>query len=418
MSAGDGGAEAWISLAARVQEECFCEDIPLKDYMSTWSEDKLRDFFLAGGLSPISTTQAAGASSSPARTAPASPVPAPPASPPPALQLPPPTPPSSSVTGKGQQHVAGADLRTEDEWRQNHLVRKTHFLCQSCKRAVPRSNLGCPQCQSADLSSSDLNADAAIGLSARLAAHGSTLVSLDLSHNALGARGVSELARALPTMPSLVQLNLSATGAADVGAQALAKAIEEGCPGLRYLELAGSFVKDAGGAAFASMLRAGVALETLNLGWNSIRAHAARELAEAAVKSPLLQRFCGLPLGELRRGQLPPVPPLTERDRARRPAIDPKEELHLQGQGCGAPGAHVVAALLAGLPRLVAIVMPFQDLKEEGAVAIATAAKASCPRLRFLMLSRNDVGWEATLRIRSLLPDLDDFHLRINNRGG
>ena len=52
------------SMAARVREECFSEDIPVKDYMSTWSEDELRAFFLAGGLAPTSTAQAAGASSS------------------------------------------------------------------------------------------------------------------------------------------------------------------------------------------------------------------------------------------------------------------------------------------------------------------------------------------------------------------
>ena len=136
-----------------------------------------------------------------------------------------------------------------------------------------------------------------------------------------------------------------------------------------------------------------------------------------------LERFCGLPLGLLRAGALPPVPPLTERDRARRPSIDANEELHLQGCGCGAAGACAVAALLPTLVAarkrpLRAVVMPFQDLGDEGAEAVARACAAACPSLDFLMLSRNDVGHEATQRVRALLPNLDDFHLRVNNRGG
>eukprot|EP00966_Prymnesium_polylepis_P170511 3941679-Prymnesium_polylepis.1 len=55
------------------------------------------------------------------------------------------------------------------------------------------------------------------------------------------------------------------------------------------------------------------------------------------------------------------VPPLTDRDRMRRPVIPPAEELHLQGHGGGMPGALVVAALIPLLPRgVTAVCMPFQ----------------------------------------------------------
>ena len=76
------------------------------------------------------------------------------------------------------------------------------------------------------------------------------------------------------------------------------------------------------------------------------------------------------------------------------------------------------AKKMGPLPPLTAIVMPFQDLKDDGAEAIAAAAASSCPRLSFLMLSRNDVNDATTLRIQKLLPNLDSFHLRVNNRGG
>ena len=125
-----------------------------------------------------------------------------------------------------------------------------------------------------------------------------------------------------------------------------------------------------------------------------------------------------MPLGTLRAGKLPPVPPLTERDRRRRPIIEPSHELHLQGGGCGEPGALALAALLPKLPRLLAIVLPYQDLRDGGALALAEAAATHCPALEFLMLSRNDVTRGASAKIDDLLPHLDSFHLRVNNVGG
>ncbi len=244
-----------------------------------------------------------------------------------------------------------------------------------------------------------------------------TLTELDLSHNAIGADGVHAIAGALPSAPSIASLSLSATGSADSGARALADALRAGC-GLTSLKLVGCWVKDAGGLALADALDAGAPLVSLGLGWNSIRGEAARALARAAVAATQLELFCSIPLGTLRAGQLPPPPPLTERDRRRRPEVDPTRELHLQGHGCGAPGAHAVSALLPRLPRLDAIVMPYQDLKDEGAEAVARgAAEAGCD-LKFLMLSRNDVGDGVAARIRQLFPSLDEFTLRINNHGG
>ena len=55
--------------------------------------------------------------------------------------------------------------------------------------------------------------------------------------------------------------------------------------------------------ALAAVLRAGVPLLELHLGWNSIRGAAAQDLAEAALTAPALERFCHTPLAELRAGQ-------------------------------------------------------------------------------------------------------------------
>ena len=340
----------------------------------------------------------------------------------PASFLPPPAPatdisdPSPTIRG--------------EEWRRDHTLRKSHWLCRTCNVAIERTIAACETCKAADISSSELRAEDMLPLVAALRASGSSLKSLDVSHNPIGSAGVAALSSVLSSLPALTHLNLAATCASDAGAVALADALtpgescHKGCPTLRDLSLMGCSIKDRGGSAFASLLTHDNAppLVALSLGWNNIRGDAARGLAAAALASPHLESFCGLPIGLLRAGKLPPVPPLSERDSRRRPAIAAAEELHLNGHGCGSPGAFAVAALLPNLHRktpLSAVVMPFQDLKDEGAVAVAEAAYKACgSKLQFLMLSRNDVGHEATGTIRKLMPELDDFHLRINNRGG
>ena len=277
--------------------------------------------------------------------------------------------------------------------------------------------------------------------------HRMSLRRLDLSNNALGADGVSALAVQLPALSMLEELDLSTTGASDRGAIALGSATIR-CDRLRELKMVGCFIKSKGGSALAAALREMPALESLGLGWNSISGVAARDLADAVLASPRLSRFCGLPLDLMRAGTLPPVPPLTERDLMRRPMIPPTEELHLQGHGCGAPGALVIAALLPRLPKhLSAVCMPFQGapsllpalvptlmvgcprlvltrvlpasaLDDSGAAALVEACVAAKLPLRFLMLSRNDISDEAHEQFRAQLPHLDSFHLRVNARGG
>lgn len=291
--------------------------------------------------------------------------------------------------------------------------------------AIPRETVACDVCRTADFSASDLRAEGATSLSARLRQDGASLRRLDVGHNAIGASGVRALASALSALPQLTHLALDATVCGDAGACALVDALhgDSHCPRLRELGLMGASIKNRGADALARLLGSSSSpphLTTLGLGWNAIHGDAARALAAAAVGAQQLERFCALPIGTLRRGQLPPVPPLSERDQRRRPAFGDGEELQLNGCGCGAPGAFAVAALLPRLPTtLKAVAMAYQDLGDEGAEAVAAAAAARCAsRLAFLMLSRNDVGHEAAGRIRAAIPHLDDFHLRINNRGG
>ena len=367
---------AALATALLVQGECSAQSVPLDACMGIWSEDELRDFF----SSPQSTMHHPDAP------------------------------------------MHRPDAPTGDQWRRDPILRESHWLCRACNVAISR-DATCSACHSCDLSSSELStADAAL-LATRLRHCGAALRSLDVSHNPLGAPGVALIAAALAHLPALTALNLAATCASDEGTIAIADALARptSCSHLRVLSLMGASVKSAGGQALSRMVHneASPKLEDLGLGWNQIRGEAARELAAAAVASPRLDRFCGLPIGALRNGLLPPVPPLTERDQRRRPPIEAGKELHLSGCGCGAPGAFAVAALLSRLPPSVsAVVMPHQDLGDEGAVAVAEAAARAFPQLSFVMLSRNDVGHEATAQIRRLIPHLDDFHLRVNNRGG
>lgn len=372
-----------------IRSDTLSDDIALEECMRAWTEAEVEAYFLSGGIERPAEQRHELA--------------------PPARSILPPPPPVS---------LSGSGCLPGREWRTNHVIRQSHWLCRVCELAYQRSTLACGRCHAADHSSSALTAETLRRI-LELMPGCASLTALDLSHNALGARGVAAVAHALPSARSLVSLNLSATGAANEGAVAIAAALSApAAPPVRKLQLVGCFINEEGGEAFAMLLRTRGSLEELNLGWNAIRGEGARALAEAAVKAPLLASVCGVPLAVLRQGRLPAVPPLTERDLRRRPAIEPSAELHLQGHGCGAPGAHAISQLLPRLPRLLALVMPYQDLKDEGAETIARAAAEHCPQLKFVMLSRNEVSASATDRIRQLLPQLDNWHLRLNNRGG
>lgn len=398
--------------------ECFSEDIPFEAEMLEWTEDGLREYFLSGGAQrPLASSSAEAPSSVDAQAAAASP---------PAETLPcrKASPPAATLARPAELLGGGGTQWTSQDWRRNAALRKTHWLCHQCDRVSSREMVACPTCHATDLSSSSLSAADAALLASRLE-RCPLLRDIDVSHNPLGPKGVEAIARTLVALPSLTRLQLSGTGASDAGAVAVAEALSAAhenaggrWPPLRELGLMGCSIKAQGAASFTALLRSGMPFLDLGLGWNKIDGDAAKALAHAAVSARQVERFCGLPIGDLRRGQLPPVPPLSERDRARRPQIDPAAELYLQGCGCGAPGGHAVAALLPRLPPLRAIVMPFQDLRGEGAEAIAVAASQACPQLSFLMLSRNDVDGKAYDRIEELFPQLDTFHLRVNNRGG
>ena len=408
----DDSPSAALATALQVQGALSCEARPIHAGMAAWNEQELTDYFCAapaaGPLAPQSQEQ------NPAEKRPAAPgihlfMTAAPDAPRPIF---PPLPKFSS--GRPDSSVR------EDEWRRNHLVRKTHWFCATCNLALPREMACCAQCGCADFSSSDLDYDGVQRLATRLPGCAASLTSLDVSHNPLGSTGVGCLARALRELPHLTRLNVAGTSASDAGVMSLMNALADGAPPLRDIGLTGCSVKDAGAASVAELLlRPGTLpyLINLGLGWNRIRGSAARELAKAVLLRPHVDNFCGLPIGTLRRGALPPVPPLSERDKLRRPIIDPSEELHLQGCGCGPSGAYVIAALLPRLPPLKAVVLPYQDLGDDGVVALAEAAAAACPSLDFLMLSRNDVGHAAAERVQELFPHLDATRLRINNRG-
>ena len=282
------------------------------------------------------------------------------------------------------------------------------------KLPVVNGDLPEPMMEAASFRS--LDTDAAHAFAAALTSC-RRLRALDLSDNRLLAEGASALAGALGSLPVLELLDLAGTGAGDKGASALALALG-GSARLRSLQLMGCFIKSAGGAAIAQAVPTLPSLEDLGLGWNHVCGEAAVALSRAALAAPRLRRLSGVPLGLLARGSLPEVPPRVGRQLTRRPAFGPAEELNLQGHGCGAPGAYALAALLPRLPPLKALCLPYQDLGDEGAVAVASAAVACGLPLTFVMLSRNDVTNEGHARLQQLLPHLDDFHLRTNAGGG
>ena len=479
----DDGCTAALAMALEISTSSANPTTPIHAGMAAWSEAELRAFFGAEALGPSpggrleaiqSSSSASGAvfSSQPWMQPPV-----------------PPKPPEPAPADTGQQGAIDGSLwRIDHDLRRTHwlcehcnvaLPRETAILCTRC---------GCASHASSHL---DAAAAAQLFSHLSEARAANSLVALDVSHNPLGAVGAAALARLLRSLPFLTSLDCSGTSASDAGAIAICDALrsdhagrsgnqchgkppmEGAAPPLRTLNLMGCSIKSAGAAALARLLssaprsdgyvdaeeeplgspprlrevstrrnrRGGSdqpssrvrgalpSLVELGLGWNQIRGPEAKLVADAVLgfRSGQLQVFCGMPVGRMRTGELPPVPPLSEFNCQRRPTVEAGEELHLQGGGCGPAGAYVVASMLpllaakggqAGRPPLRAVVMPFQSLGDEGAEEIARACALHCPQLSFLMLSRNEVSHEATCRIRELLPHLDELRLRINNRGG
>ena len=107
-----------------------------------------------------------------------------------------------------------------------------------------------------------------------------SLSSLNLYSNSIGAGGANALAQALRVNTTLSSLNLFSNSIGDEGANSLAQALRVNTS-LSSLDVACNSIGDEGANSIAQALRVNISLSSLNLYWNLIRGKGANSLAQA-----------------------------------------------------------------------------------------------------------------------------------------
>lgn len=159
--------------------------------------------------------------------------------------------------------------------------------------------------QTLDLSSNQIGP---VGVRAIVAAFGSTLTSLNISDNGMGAEtmeylcaalrtnfaltsldissnhvrdaGIGSLCEILRTNSVLVDLNVSETDLTDVGVEGIVEMLRVN-PTLTSLDLSSNEIGAVGAQALGDVLQVNSTLTTLNLGWNNLNDASIRHLCDA-----------------------------------------------------------------------------------------------------------------------------------------
>ncbi|XP_068699994.1 nucleotide-binding oligomerization domain-containing protein 2-like [Montipora foliosa] len=130
-----------------------------------------------------------------------------------------------------------------------------------------------------DLAYNFIGAEGATLLSQALEVN-TSLTTLDLSHNYIGAEGATSLSQALAVNTTLTNLYLYHNSIDDESATSLSQALEVNSS-LATLELAFNSIGNEGAFSFSKALAVNTSLTTLNLSWNSIGAKGATSLSQA-----------------------------------------------------------------------------------------------------------------------------------------
>ena len=218
------------------------------------------------------------------------------------------------------------------------------------------------------------------------------LTSLCARSCEISSVGAEALARELPALPRLVELDLSFNS---IGAGA--EALLAGATGLETLDLNRNRLGPADLPALSRGLVRATVLTSLNLSDNDFRGGGALLLAEGLRASPLLAelKISGgvYPLGPGSAKQLCVV-------LGRLPGLT---HLHAQDHGFGPDGVRAIAEELArSCSRLVWLFLPGNGAGDAGAEALA-AALPRWPQLKMLLLADNGIGDAGATRLADAL---------------
>jgi hypothetical protein len=223
-----------------------------------------------------------------------------------------------------------------------------------------------------------------------------TLTLLDMYQNRIGPAGAAALAAALPRLSRLTTLQLSSTRIGTEGVAALAPVLPAT---LRVLELAGCGMGDAGAAALGAALPGLPALTHLEISANGLTFAGLRALLPGlpeTLQELLLDGNRFGPAGArevaallLRLRTLPMLPAL--------------QVLSLNGCHIGDEGVQVLAPSLRGHPELTELGLHYNDIGTVGVKALVPVL-LTLPTLRKLGMAYNEGGEELRAAMVRALP--------------
>jgi hypothetical protein len=143
------------------------------------------------------------------------------------------------------------------------------------------------QLQTLSLSLVDMGDTGVIALASRFP---NTLVSLDLSENAVSDKGAISLASWLASSGDIKELRLGHNNIGDVGAAKLAAALTKNTS-LQTLDLSFNQIEGKGGRALAYSLKRNSTLQIMNLRHNRVESDGARLLAQALLRNKSLEEL-------------------------------------------------------------------------------------------------------------------------------
>eukprot|EP00325_Prymnesiales_sp_UTEX-LB-985_P018082 CAMPEP_0174754326 /NCGR_PEP_ID=MMETSP1094-20130205/105680_1 /TAXON_ID=156173 /ORGANISM="Chrysochromulina brevifilum, Strain UTEX LB 985" /LENGTH=473 /DNA_ID=CAMNT_0015960191 /DNA_START=36 /DNA_END=1457 /DNA_ORIENTATION=- len=136
--------------------------------------------------------------------------------------------------------------------------------------------------------------------------------------------------------------------------------------------------------ALAEYISVSAVITNLDMRFNDITGEAAQQLSSAVLASPSLEVFSEVPIKELR-------------------ADSSLTELSLEGKSLGPTEAMVIAALIEGSAVLTSLNLEANNIRNEGAIAIAEALKSGSAVLTSLNLFDNEIGNDGAIALADAL---------------
>ena len=263
-----------------------------------------------------------------------------------------------------------------------------------------------------DLSVNGIRPEGAISLSQALAVN-TSLTTLYLSQNSIGAEGATSLSQALAVNTSLTTLNLSRNSIGAEGATSLSQALAVNTS-LTSLYLSQNSIGAEGATSLSQALAVNTSLTTLYLSQNSIGAEGATSLSQALAVNTSLTTL------NLSRNSIG-AEGATSLFQAL--AVNTSlTTLNLSWNSIGAEGATSLFQALAVNTSLTTLHLFVNSIGAEGATSLSEALAVNTS-LTTLSLSRNSIGAEGAtslsqaLALNTSLTTLDLFWNSIGAEG-